>query len=230
MSARLNFLWALLQRNLSAGRASARLTLVRMVLQPAIYLFVFGHVVGRMLPTGQGGYGTVMAPGMIAIAAVNAPFVTIGGHVLSGYFFRTLEGWLLAPVSLRTVMLAMVAGGLCSGVANGLVVATLAWLILGLVPTSPAYLLLVVAAGSLLFSLFTLLVLLLPARPDKGQEVFSFLMMPVTFFGCTFYSWDMLEPPFRALALLLPTTYIAEGLRAAYAPDAPHLDAAAVLA
>lgn len=224
----MNFIFALLHRNLIASSTSAKLTLSRTVIQPTIYLLVFGHIIGRMMP-GSIGYSEVMAPGMIAIAAVSAPLVTISGYILSGYFFRTMEAWLLAPVSLRTILIAMVVSGTFSGIANSLVVVLIAWLVLGLVPASVFTLLLVVAAGSLLFSLFTLTVLLLPVRPDKGQEVFSFLMMPMTFFGCTFYSFDMLEPPYRYFALLFPTTYISEGLRAAYAPTAPHMELSAVL-
>ncbi|WIM04781.1 MAG: ABC transporter permease [Candidatus Nitricoxidivorans perseverans] len=228
----MRFVLALIYRNFVAARSSARLTLIRVVFQPTIYLFVFGHVVGRMISGAgqQGAYAEIMAPGIIAMTTVSAPFVTIGGQVLSGYFSRTLEEWLLAPVTLRTVLLAMVTAGVCSGVVNSLVVATLVWLILGLTPANPAYVLLAVMAGALLFSLVTLVVLLLPQRPDRGQEVFSFLMMPMTFFGCTFYSYSMLEPPFSYLALLLPTTYISEGLRAAYVPDQPHMDADAILA
>jgi len=224
-----NFLLALLRRNFAADLAAAKLTAVRMVVQPAVYLFVFGHVVGGMLPA-QSGYAAVMAPGMVAIAAVTGPFVTIGGSVISGYYFRTLEAWLLAPVSLGTLMAATVLGGMVNGLAGVGIVSVLVWLILGLAPQAPAFLVLTAAAGALLFSLFTLVVLLAPETPDKGQEVFSFLMMPMTFFGCTFYSYDMLEAPFNWLALLLPTTYIAEGLRAAYTPAAPHMDPSAVLA
>lgn len=225
----MSFLLAQLRRNLAADVAAAKLTAVRMVVQPAIYLFVFGHVVGGMLPL-PGGYAAIMAPGMVAIATVTGPFVTIGGSMISGYYFRTLEAWLLAPVSLGALMTAMVLGGLVNGLAGAGIVSALAWLILGLAPQAPTVLLLTTAAGALLFSLFTLVVLLVPETPDKGQEVFSFLMMPMTFFGCTFYSYDMLDAPFSWLALLLPTTYIAEGLRAAYSPAAPHMDSTAVLA
>ncbi|MEW6291741.1 MAG: ABC transporter permease [Pseudomonadota bacterium] len=220
----MHFALTLLHRNLIIARADARLILIRALIQPAVYLFVFGHVVGRMVSTDAGGYGSVVAPGIIAIAVVTAPFITIGGSVLAGYFYRTLEEWLLAPVSLRTVFIAMVASGLCSSLANSLLVAGLVWLILGLAPQDLACFLLVIISGGLLFSLLILIVLLVPERPDKGQEVFSLLMMLMTFFGCTFYSYDMLEPPFRWIALLLPTTYISEGLRAAYMPGAPHLD------
>lgn len=227
----MRFALVLLMRNLTAARSAARLTLIRVVLQPSIYLFVFGHVVSRMISTSGGGnYAEVMAPGIIAMTTVSAPFVTIGGQVLSGYYSRTLEEWLLAPVSLRTVFLALLFTGISSGVVNSLVVMVLIWLILGLAPTDPLYVALATVAGALLFSLLTLIVLLVPQRPDRGQEVFSFLMMPMTFFGCTFYSYTMLEPPFNHFALLLPTTYLSEGLRAAYAPAQHHLSASAILA
>ncbi|WP_325329841.1 ABC transporter permease [Sulfuricella sp.] len=224
------FLLALLHRNAAADLAAFKLTAVRMLVQPAVYLFVFGYVVGGMLPAQGGGYARIMAPGIVAISVVTGPFVTIGGGVISGYYFRTMEEWLLAPVPLRTLLAALVFNGLCYGLAGGTVVAALVWAILGLAPQNVGYMVLTATAGALLFSLFTLVVLLVPETPDKGQEVFSFLMMPMTFFGCTFYSYDMLGAPFNYLALLLPTTYIAEGLRAAYSPDSPHMEAGTVLA
>ncbi len=226
----MRFMLALLHRNFAADFASFKQTAVRMLVQPAVYLFVFGYVVGGMLPAQGGNYAGIMAPGIVAISVVTGPFVIIGGSVISGYYFRTMEEWLLAPVSLRTVLAAKVLGGLCYGLVSGAVVVALVWAILGIAPQKIGYLVLTMAAGALLFSLFTLMVLLIPETPEKGQEIFSFLMMPLTFFGCTFYSYDMLHAPFNYLALLLPTTYIAEGLRAAYLPDAPHMDAWTVLA
>ncbi|MDD5329384.1 MAG: ABC transporter permease [Sulfuricella sp.] len=224
------FMLALLRRAATADIAAARLTAVRMLVQPAVYLFVFGHVVGGMLPAQNGGYAGIMAPGIVAISLITGPFVTVGGGVISGYYFRTMEEWLLAPVSLRAILAALVFGGLCYGLIGGAVVAALVWAILGLAPQNAGYMALTATVGALLFSLFTLVVLLVPETPDKGQEVFSFLMMPMTFFGCTFYSYDMLGAPFSYLALMLPTTYIAEGLRAAYRPDSPHMEAGMVLA
>ena len=225
----MNFIMALLYRHLTVARSDAKLILIRVLVQPAVYLFVFGHVIGRLMPTSQGGYGSIMAPGIVAIAVVSAPFVTLGGYILAGCFFRTLEEWLLSPVSLRTVMAAMLTCGLYSSVVNSMMVVGLIWLIMGLVPQNLPLLFLVLGCGGLLFSLIIMIVLLAPERPDKGQEIVTLLMMLMAFFGCTFYSYDMLETPFRWLALLLPTTYISEGLRAAYAPDIPHLDLSWVL-
>ncbi len=220
----MSFLIAMLQRDLTADITSLRLTLVRLLLQPAVYIFVFGYVVGGMLPAQGVSYPEVMAPGIIAISVMTGPFVTVGGSIISGYYFRTVEGWLLAPVSLGTIMAAKTLSGLLYGLASGTIVAVLIRLILGIAPQSILLSLLMGGVGSLFFSLLIMTILLLPQRPDKGQELFSFLLMPMTFFGCTFYSYSMLRPPFSLLALLLPTTYISEGMRAAYNPAVPHME------
>lgn len=225
----MHFVVTLLYRNLIIARANAKLILIRALIQPTMYLFVFGHVVGRMISPGSGDYGSVVAPGVIAIAAVTAPFTTIGGSVLAGYYYRTIEEWLLAPVSLRTVFVALVVSGMCSSLLNSLLVTILVWLILGLAPQDFVYFFLVAGSGGLLFSLLILILLLAPEQPNKGQELFSLLMMLMTFFGCTFYSYSMLEAPFSWIALLLPTTYISEGLRAAYMPGSVHLPLLSVL-
>lgn len=219
----MHFTLALLRRHLLADLGSLRMTLTRLVVQPAVYLYVFGYVVGGMMAGGGSGYGAVMGPGIVAIAVMTAPFGVVGGTLVSGYYFRTLEGWLLAPVSLYQLLLAKLASGVVYGSLSAAIVALLVWAILGVGPVAVVPALMLVIAGSALITLLSLLVLLLPETPDRGQELFSFLLMPMTFFGCTFYSHAMLEPPFSQLALLLPTTYIAEGLRGSYAPALPHL-------
>lgn len=219
----MRFILALLHRHLLADFSSPRMTLTRLVIQPAIYLYVFGYVVGGVLSGDGPGYSAVMGPGIVAIVIMTAPFGAVGGPLVSGYYFRTLEGWLLAPVSLRQLLVAKVASGVVYGVLSATIVALLLWIILGLRPTELWTPLILTIAGSAFFSLLSLLVLLLPETPARGQELFSFLLMPMTFFGCTFFSHAMLEPPFSQLALLLPTTYIAEGLRGAYDPTQPHL-------
>lgn len=225
----LNFVLAMLARQFAVECRSLRVSFTRLVLQPAIYLFVFGYVVGRMLPEGSSGnYAAVMAPGIVAIALINAPYLVVGGSILSGFYFRTMEAWLLAPVGVRALLVALVAGGTLYGFASALVVMLLIWAMLGIVPADWALALYFCFAGAAFFALLAVAVLLAPATPKQGQDLFSLLMMPMTFFGCTFYSYAMLQPPFSGLALLLPTTYLSEGLRAAYAAGGSSLSGGAI--
>lgn len=215
----MKFVLAMIARNLAVERRSPRTGFLRLVLQPAVYIFVFGYVVGRMLPgTGSDDYAAIMAPGVVAISLMSTPYLVVGGALLSGFYFRTMEAWLLSPVTLRAILVALVACGTLYGCISALMVALLVRAILGIAPAQPIMMAYFAIAGSLFFSLLSVIVLLAPATPKQGQEIFSFLTMPMTFFGCTFYSFSMLGPPFDTLALLLPTTYLSEGLRAAYRP------------
>lgn len=227
----MRFVWAMLARNFAVECQSLRVSFTRMVLQPAIYLFVFGYVVGRMLPAGDtGNYAAVMAPGVVAIALMSAPFQVVGSSILTGFYFRTLEAWLLAPVGVRTLLLAMLASGTLYGMASAAVVVALIWAILGIVPENWLLTAYFCLFGSLFYALLAVTALLVPATPKQGQDFFSFLMMPMTFFGCTFYSFAMLQPPFDTVALMLPTTYLSEGLRAAYSAGGSSLPPGGVAA
>lgn len=221
---------AIVQRDFMADIQDCKLAFVRLVVQPAVYIFVFGYLMGDFFKIPQGNYNEVLVPGIIAIAVMNGSFSNVGGAIASGYYFRCMEGWLLTPLSLRSLMAARIISGVLYGTASGGIVIFLAWMIVGIMPTGITILFLMIISGSLLFSLLTIVMFLTPVRPDKGQELFSFLLMPMTFFGCTFYSYFMLKAPFSYIALLFPTTYISEGLRAAYNPHMPHMDAGVVLA
>jgi ABC-2 type transport system permease protein len=221
---------ALIQRDLMADIRDYKVTVARLILQPAVFIFVFGHVMTGFFSVPQGSYSEVVIPGIIAMTVMNSSFSNVGGTIVTGYYFRSMEGWLLAPVGVRGLLSARIFSGVLYGTASGVIVTGLSWVILGVTPRSPVVYLLMVMAGSTFFSLLTVIFFLVPERPDKGQEVFSFLIMPMTFFGCTFYSYSMLKAPFSYIVLLFPTTYISEGLRAAYNPHMPHIDTISIFA
>lgn len=221
---------AMIQRDITADLRDYKVTIARLILQPAVYIFVFGHVIGGFFSVARENYSEIVIPGIIAIAVMNSSFSSAGGSIITGYYFRSMEGWLLSPVGLRMLMTARVFSGLLYGTVSGIVVAGLAWGILGIYPKNFIWLLMLIISGSLFFSLLTITLFLIPERPDKGQEAFSFLLMPMTFFGCTFYSYSMLQEPFSYVALVFPTTYLSEGLRAAYNPDTLHINNSSILA
>ncbi|HWJ22748.1 MAG TPA: hypothetical protein VNS52_10395, partial [Gemmatimonadaceae bacterium] len=60
--------------------------------------------------------------------------------------------------------------------------------------------------------------------------MFSVIIGPMIFFGCTYYPWRGLDavPVVKYLVLLNPLVYVAEGLRGALTPSLPHMPLAAV--
>lgn len=192
----------------------------RLLFQPLVYLLVFGGVLGGTKVIGGGDYAQVVAPGIVAIVVMNSAMAVVGGMFVTGYYFHAMEAWLLGPITLRGFLAALVTGAAIMAALAGVAALALIRLVLGLSPAEPLLALAAVVFGGVAFSLLFAIAFALPRTPDKAQGVLAFIMMPMMFFGCTFYGWDSLAWPWNALALLMPTTYLSEALRATYGSSA----------
>jgi len=61
--------------------------------------------------------------------------------------------------------------------------------------------------------------------------MFSMVLTPMIFFGCTYYPWSALAhfPILQKIVLINPLVYASEGLRGTLVPQFPHLSILAVL-
>jgi ABC-2 type transport system permease protein len=61
--------------------------------------------------------------------------------------------------------------------------------------------------------------------------MFSMVLTPMIFFGCTYYPWSALNsfPILQKVVLVNPLVYASEGLRGTLVPQSPHLPLPAVL-
>jgi len=61
--------------------------------------------------------------------------------------------------------------------------------------------------------------------------MFSLVVAPMIFFGCTYYPWSALEkfPILQKAVLVNPLVYASEGLRGTMVPQYPHLPLLAVV-
>ena len=59
--------------------------------------------------------------------------------------------------------------------------------------------------------------------------LFGVILIPITFLGCTYYSWQALEPVrwLQIATMLNPLVYVSEGFRGALT-DVPHMSLLAV--
>ena len=62
--------------------------------------------------------------------------------------------------------------------------------------------------------------------------MFSMVVAPMIFFGCTYYPWSALAnfPMLQKAVLLNPMVYASEGLRGTLVPQFPHLSLLTVVA
>jgi ABC-2 type transport system permease protein len=150
-------------------------------------------------------------------------------------FTREIEDRLLAPMEISWLAIEKVVAGSLQALAAGLMVIPCAWLLLrpGVELNLRAPLLFVgVAVLVALFSAVGGLALGCSVEQTHIGLMFSLVVAPMIFFGCTYYPWSALTnfPIMKRLVLLNPLVYASEGLRLSLVPQFPHLPLLAVLA
>ena len=150
-------------------------------------------------------------------------------------FTREIEDRLLAPMEISWLAIEKVVAGTLQALAAGIMVIPCAWLLLrpGVDLSLRAPLLF--AAVALLVALFSAiggLALGCSVEQTHIGLMFSLVVAPMIFFGCTYYPWSALQnfPIMQKIVLVNPLVYASEGLRLALVPQFPHLPLLAVLA
>jgi ABC-2 type transport system permease protein len=226
---------ALLRRDLRVARRELPSFLVRVTLQPLLFIVVFGYLLPKM-GFVQRGYGAAMLPGVLAVSLALSSVQSVALPMVADFgWTREIEDRLLAPVSIRIVALEKVVSGVLQGVVAALFVLPVARLIMGPIEAltfgHAGVVLGVTLLGSAAFSNLGLL-MGTAIQPQQIGLMFSVVVAPMIFFGCAYYPWQGLAPVplIRYAVLVNPLVYVAEGMRAALTPGLPHMRIGLVLA
>jgi ABC-2 type transport system permease protein len=225
---------ALLSRDAHVARRNFVPLLLQTFLQPMMFVFIFGRV---MVSSGYmpAAYKSLLLPGIMAISMIFTGVWAVAMPLIGEFqFTHEIEDRLLAPIENSWLAVEKVFFGATQAVIAGLAVIPAAWLLLRpgveLNLSSPAT-----------FAGITLLVALLSAcgglalgcsiDQTKIGLMFSLVLTPMIFFGCTYYPWSALAnfPILQKIVLVNPLVYASEGLRGTLVPQFPHLPVIAVL-
>ncbi|MGC9970727.1 MAG: ABC transporter permease [Bryobacteraceae bacterium] len=225
---------AMLARDAHVARRNFIPLLLQNLLQPMLAVFVFGAVMtrGGLL---RADYKSLLLPGIIAISMTMSGIQAVAMPLIAEFqFTREIEDRLLAPMNIGWVAIEKVVAGMLQALTAGLVVIPSAWLILGHLDLTFGHPVELVAIA--------LLVALLSAAGgltlgcSVGQThiglMFSLVLAPMIFFGCTYYPWAALGafPILQKVVLVNPMVHASEGLRGTLAPQFPHLPIPVVIA
>jgi ABC-2 type transport system permease protein len=226
---------AMLGRDAHVARRNFITLLLQTFLQPLMFVFIFGRVMvgsGYMPPA----YKSLLLPGIMALSMVGTGIWAVAMPLIAEFqFTREIEDRLLAPMEISWLAIEKVVAGSLQALAAGLMVIPCAWLLLrpGVELNLRAPLLFVgVAVLVALFSAVGGLALGCSVEQTHIGLMFSLVVAPMIFFGCTYYPWSALTnfPIMKRLVLLNPLVYASEGLRLSLVPQFPHLPLLAVLA
>ena len=225
---------AMLARDAHVARRNFVTLLFQTFLQPLMFVFIFGRVMvgsGYMPPS----YKSLLLPGIMAICMVGTGIWAVAMPLLSEFqFTREIEDRLLAPMEISWLAVEKVVAGTLQALAAGLMVIPAAWLLLrpGVDLNVPHPLLF--AGVALLVALFSAtggLALGCSIQQTQIGLMFSLIVAPMIFFGCTYYPWSALQkfPVLQKAVLINPMVYASEGLRGTLVPQFQHLPLVAVV-
>jgi ABC-2 type transport system permease protein len=225
---------ALLSRDAHVARRNFVPLLLQTFLQPMMFVFIFGRV---MVSSGYmpAAYKSLLLPGIMAISMIFTGVWAVAMPLIAEFqFTHEIEDRLLAPIENDWLAIEKVLFGAAQAVVAGLAVIPAAWLLLR--PGVELHL-----PSPLTFAVITLLVAFFSAcgglalgcsiDQTKIGLMFSMVLTPMIFFGCTYYPWSALAnfPILQKIVLINPLVYASEGLRGALVPQFPHLPVVAVL-
>ena len=225
--------WALFARDAHVARRNFVPLLLQTFLQPMMFVFIFGRVMVRSgyMPAS---YKSLLLPGIMAISMIFTGVWAVAMPLIGEFqFTHEIEDRLLAPIENSWLAIEKVLFGAAQAVVAGLAVIPAAWLLLRPVELN--------LLSPLTFAGVTLLVALLSASGGLALGcsisqtqiglMFSMVLTPMIFFGCTYYPWSALGsfPILQKVVLVNPLVYASEGLRGTLVPQFPHLPVLAVI-
>ncbi|MEO7217780.1 MAG: ABC transporter permease [Gemmatimonadaceae bacterium] len=226
---------ALLRRDARVARRELPFFLIRTIMQPLLFVVVFGYLLPKM-GFMQSDYQATLLPGILALSlmisstqSVTLPMVTEFGWT------NEIEDRLLAPISVDLVAVEKIVNAMIQGIIAAVVVLPIARLVMGPVAgftfSHVPQLVVVVVLSASTASAFGLLLGVL-INPQQIGFMFSLIITPMIFFGCTYYPWAGLDvlPWLKYAVLINPLVYVSEGLRAALTPSMPHMPLGAIIA
>lgn len=189
-------------------------TLVAPVISAALYIFIFGTVIGTRIDDFAGvPYISFVFPGVLMLSIINASFASASSALYFMRFTRGIEEILITPFSY----LEMLIGFVGSAVTRALLVAFLilgVGLLFGAVQLeNPVGFVLYVAAISAIFAMLGIIVALWAEGFEQLQALNTFVITPLTYLGGIFYSVTFLPPLAATITHFNPFFYFADGIR-----------------
>lgn len=207
-------LYTMLRREAERTMRVVVQTLVAPTISAALYLFIFGTVIGTKIDDFAGvPYISFVFPGVLMLSIINASFQSASSALYFMRFTRGIEEILIAPFSY----LEMLIGFVGSAVARALMVSVLillTGLLFGAVTlVNPLAFFFYIAAIAAIFAMLGILVALWAEGFEQLQVLNTFVITPLTYLGGIFYSITFLPPLAASITRANPFFYFADGVR-----------------
>ncbi|MGD0798863.1 MAG: ABC transporter permease [Acidobacteriaceae bacterium] len=232
-------------RDLHVLRREWKPFIVRVCMNPLLFLFVFTYILPHMSggaamnPTAAMAgvnFSTVLLPGLMAVAIMFSGIAAVALPLAQEFgVTREIDDRVMCPLPVPAVAIEKV----CFSALQSMIAAAVVFPLAYYVPATPVYA--HVSSWLFLITVLTLaslsagalgLVIGTSVPPQQIGLIFSVVVMPITFLGCVYYPWAALKTIkwLQIGVLINPIVYMSEGLRVALTPTLPHMNPFLVLA
>ena len=189
-------------------------TIVPPAITAGLYFIIFGSLIGRRIGEMDGlPYTTFIAPGLIMMAVITNSFGNVVSSFFSGKLQLHLEEMLVAPLSMFTVVLGYVLGGVFRGILVAALVTAVALFFTEIPLTHPLITISVIVLTAMVFSLAGLLNAMFAKNFDDISIIPTFVLTPLTYLGGVFFSISLLSGFWQRVALANPILYMVNAFR-----------------
>ena len=227
--------WGLFLRDLTVLRRQFVAFLIRTIMNPLLFVFVFTYLFPKMGQNFQSSagasFGTLILPGLLAIGIfIQGIMATALPLSMEIGATREIHDRVMSPLPVSWVAIQKIVFSGLQSVLAALVIFPLVYFI----PVYPVeihifswpMLIAVIVLASLVSGAVGLTIGTSVA-PQNIALMFGIVVVPVTFLGCVYYPWAMMHAVrwLQILVLINPVVYMSEGLRTTLTPSLPHMPA-----
>ena len=181
-----------------------------------LFLVIFSVSLGGIRPAVMGvPFADFIAPGLIMMGMMQNAFANSSFSLLVGKIQGTIVDYLMPPLSVGELLVAMVGGAMTRAVCVGLAVwgAMVIWPGVHVGVQHLWAILWFGVLGSAMLALLGVLTSIWAEKFDHAAAVSNFVVAPLSLLSGTFYSVDRLSPTFAAISHANPFFYAISGFR-----------------
>lgn len=189
-------------------------TLVAPAISAALYIFIFGSVIGTRIDNFAGvPYISFVFPGVLMLSIINSSFASASSALYFMRFTKGIEEILIAPFSYIEMLIGFVGSAVTRALMVSFLILGVGVLFGAVTLTHPFWFIFYVAAIASIFAMLGILVALWAEGFEQLQVLNTFVITPLTYLGGIFYSVTFLPPLAAHLTKANPFFYFADGIR-----------------
>jgi Nod factor-specific ABC transporter NodJ protein len=181
--------------------------LISTMVVPIVYLIAFGFGLGSSVQMQGAKYIDFLIPGLVAMSSMINSFTWVANALnLDRLYFKTFQVFVQSPINPSSIMIGEVLASVVKGVITSVFIIIVGFL------TSPgfsmtAYFVVGLLLNCFLFANLGVISGMLSRSHEDIGTYSNFFILPMAFFGGTFFPVESVPGFLRAVIYILPLTH-----------------------